>query len=391
MPRYLVLPKIGMNMEEGTIVEWLVKPGDQVSKDQMIVRAETDKSVQDIFATDSGTILRILAQEGDTVKCQEPIAVLGEEGELLPEETADAPVREAPPAAQNRHQVHAAAAAPRMRPGQVRISPLAKKIAAENGLDPGEIPPSQAGKRITKDDVLRELARKTAPAPQDAGGRFVPYSAMRRATARHMTDSAAQKPRVSLSASVDCEGMIALRQRLLPKHKISYQEILAKACAYALRDFPEMNAVTVPGGVLVKDHIDIGIAVDTDRGLLVPVLRDVDRKGLFQLSDELGDLVERVRTGRQDAGDITGGSLTVTNLGMFGVEFFDPILNAPECFILGVGCMKKIPVVVDDSFAIRTNMQISLSFDHAAFDGAAAAKLLRAIREYLEHPETMLA
>ncbi len=379
MSRYLVLPKIGMNMEEGTIVEWLVKPGDQVTKDQLIVRAETDKAVQDIFATDTGTILRLLAQEGDTVKCQEPIAMLGEEGEM-PEESAPAqkpgPLPEAP--------------AP--RGDRPRISPLAKKIAAENGLDPREIAPEQEGKRITKSDVLRELARKAPSAvPDSAGGRFVPYSAIRRATARHMTESAAQKPRVSLSVSVDCGAMIALRQRLMDKRRISYQEILAKACACALRDFPEMNAVTVPGGILVKEHIDISVAVDTERGLLVPVLRDVDRKGLFQLSEELTEIVERVRAGKYSGEDITGGSLTVTNLGMFGVESFDPILNAPECFILGVGCIKKSPVVLDDSIVIRPVMQISLSFDHAAFDGASAAKLLRAIHEYLEHPETMLA
>ena len=206
-----------------------------------------------------------------------------------------------------------------------------------------------------------------------------------------MTESAAEKPRVSLNMTVDCAGMIDLREKLKARQKISYNEIIAKACARALRDHPGLNAVSAEGGIIIKKRVNIGIAVDAPAGLLVPVLKDVDKKGLFRLSDELSELVERVKNGAQRPDDLSGGTFTVTNLGMFGVESFDPIINSPECFILGVGCMKKLPAVDDKGeLCIKDLMQISLSFDHAAFDGAAAAKLLRSIREYLEDPALML-
>lgn len=397
MIKYLLLPKIGMNMVEGTIVEWLVKPGDPVKKDQIVVRAETDKAVQDIFATESGTVLRLLADCGDTVECQSKIAVLGDEGDVY--EPADMSggkeeKTEASPA--EPEQGHTAAPAGPAAPSRgVRISPLAKRIAKGNGIRPEDIPVPAGGRRIVKNDVLaylEQLSNKAGKGPVPAEeDEFVPYSGMRRAIAAHMTESANRKPRVCLHAAVDCVGLIRLREQMKARHKLSYNEIIAKACARALEDYPRMNAVTADGGILIKKHINIGIAVDTENGLVVPVLRDVNRKGLFALADEFSELADKVKRGKHSLDEIQGGSFTVTNLGMFGVESFDPILNSPECFILGVGCMKKVPAVYEDKVSIRTQMVISLSFDHAAFDGAAAGKLLKAIKEYLEQPELMLS
>lgn len=394
MIKYLLLPKIGMNMVEGTIVEWLVKPGDAVKKDQIVVRAETDKAVQDIFATESGTVLRLLADCGDTVECQSRIAVLGDEGDVYePENMSAGNEQKAETASAKLAQDRTIA--PAEPAARVRISPLAKRIAKGNGVRPEDIPIPAGGKRIVKNDVLayieklkKEPGKGHAPAEEDE---FVPYSGMRRAIAAHMTESASRKPRVCLHATVDCAGLIRLREQLKGKHKLSYNEIIAKACARALEDYPRLNAVTANGGIIIKKHINIGIAVDTENGLVVPVLRDVNRKGLFTLADELSALVDKVKQGKHSLDEIQGGSFTVTNLGMFGVESFDPILNSPECFILGVGCMKKVPAVYEDELTIRTQMVISLSFDHAAFDGAAAGKLLKAIREYLEQPELMLS
>lgn len=396
MIRYLVLPKIGMNMVDGTIVEWLVKPGDSVQKDQMVVRAETDKAVQDIFATESGKVLALLAQCGDTVDCQSRIAVLGDEGDVYDAQDDTAPIeRCAAPLSTD-----ATPTAPQtssfvpmdIHRNRVRISPLAKSIAIQNGIEIDSIPIPTDGKRIVKKDILAFIEQqKNKPLLVQDEDEFVPYSRMRKTIAAHMTESAAQKPRVCLNTTVDCTKLVLLRNTLKERHKLSYNEIIAKACARALEDYPQMNAVTTDGGLLIKKHINIGVAVDTEKGLVVPVLRDVNYKGLFTLAEEFLVLADKVKQGNHTATDIQGGTFTVTNLGMFGVEHFDPIINSPECFILGVGCMKKVPTVYNDEISIREQMIISLSFDHAAFDGASAGKLLKAIKEYLEQPELMLS
>lgn len=395
MIRYLVLPKIGMNMTDGTIVEWLVKPGDRIEKEQMVLRAETDKSVQDIFATESGTVLKLLADCGDTVLCQQKIAAIGDEGDTYTgeEEEQPAAAQESAKAAPAPSAAPVSAPAHRADGERLRISPLAKKVAKEMGLELSSLSPAEPGKRIVKADVLRcaEAAAAAPAAVETEEDEFIPYSRMRKTIARHMTESASEKPRVCLNVSVDCAGMMELREKLKSRRKISYNEIIAKACARALRDHPGLNAVTAEGGIIVRKRVNIGVAVDAPAGLLVPVLRDVDKKGLFMLSDELEELIERVKSGTQKPDDLSGGTFTVTNLGSFGVESFDPIINSPECFILGVGSMKKQPAVNEDGeLCVKTLMQISLSFDHAAFDGAAAAKLLRSIREYLEEPALML-
>lgn len=396
MIRYLVLPKIGMNMVDGTIVEWLVKPGDSVQKDQMVVRAETDKAVQDIFATESGKVLALLAQCGDTVDCQSRIAVLGDEGDVYDAQDDTAPIERcaAPLSTDSTPTTPQTSSFVPMdiHRNRVRISPLAKSIAIQNGIEIDSIPIPTDGKRIVKKDVLAFIEQqKNKPLLVQGEDEFVPYSRMRKTIAAHMTESAAQKPRVCLNTTVDCTKLVLLRNTLKERYKLSYNEIIAKACARALEDYPQMNAVTTDGGLLIKKHINIGVAVDTEKGLVVPVLRDVNYKGLFTLAEEFLVLADKVKQGNHTATDIQGGTFTVTNLGMFGVEHFDPIINSPECFILGVGCMKKVPTVYNDEICIREHMIISLSFDHAAFDGASAGKLLKAIKEYLEQPELMLS
>lgn len=399
MAKYLVLPKIGMNMVEGVISEWLVKPGDRVKKDQIVLRAETDKSVQDIFATEDGVVKKLIAAVGDTVPCQGKLALLAEEGEEIAEdEEADekaSAVKSAPVGEKKPASTVGKAAAPVRAGERIRISPLARKMARDFGIPFESLSPAVPGKRIVKADVLREKERLVAAAQaQPAGneeGRFVPYSHIRKVIARHMRESSCEKPRVSLQCSVDCENLIKFRETLKKRQKVGYNEIIAKACAHAMRLHPDFNCIAEAEGIRIMDRINIGVAVDTENGLLVPVLRDVDKKGLFTLSEEFAELCEKAKNGKCTSDDLSGGTFTVTNLGMFGVESFNPIINSPECFILGLGCMKKVPAVVDDEICIRTQMQIALNFDHAVFDGAGAAKLLRDIKEMLEEPAMMLS
>ena len=389
MPKYLILPKIGMNMEEAVISEWLVQPGDRVEKEQMVVRAETDKAVQDLFATESGIVRKLLVKPGDVVPCQQRIAVLTEEGEDCDPDGGEEPAAAPSPAAEKPAAAASIAPAPAAREkGRIRISPLARKMARELGIAPEALTPAQPGKRIVKADVLRFRQR---PAAAGEAGVFVPLSRRRQVIAKRMAASAGEKPRVTLSATVDCGELIGWRERLKQERKVTYNELLVKACACALGRYPEMNCVSEPGGHRVMPSVNIGVAVDTPEGLLVPVLKETQRKGVLRLAEEFAQLVEKARNGSLTLDEMTGGTFSISNLGMLGVERFDPIINAPECLILGVGCMKEIPVVVDHQVCIRTCMQLSLAFDHTAFDGAAAARLLAEIKRMLECPVLMLS
>lgn len=395
MPKYLRLPKIGMNMEEGVISEWLVKPGDYVEKEQMVVTAETDKAVQDMFATDSGYIYKLLVQPGDVVPCQGKIAILLDEGEEYveetPEEAAGAPVEE-------KKEITASSSAVTRQAivsgDRIRISPLAKKMAKEKGIDIALISPAEPGKRVVKADVLRyEAEKQNEPVVvmDTDEGTFVPFTRKRAIIGKRMVESVTTKPRVTLQTTVDCTSLIRLRELMKAKQKVTYNEIIAKACSAALKKYPDMNCITEEGGVRVFKKVNIGVAVDTSDGLLVPVLKDVGNRGIFDLAENFRELVEKARDGRLTLDEMTGGTFSISNVGMFGIENFNPIINAPECLILGVGCMKDCVVTVNHASEIRTCMQISLSFDHAVFDGAAAARLLKEIKDLLEEPMMMLA
>lgn len=403
MAKFMTLPKIGVNMVEGVISEWLVAEGDSIKFGDMALRAETDKDIQDIPADQGGTVLKIIAQPGDVVECYAPIAIVGEAGEkfddLLKElesgggAAAAAPAEEeAAPAAAAPAAAPAAEAAPA---GRVKISPLARKIAKEMGIDYTKVTPK--GVRITKADILayKEAApaaapAAAAPAAAPAARNTVPYTGIRKVIGSRMVESTVTKPVAVLTVSVDMTKLIAWRKEINENAdiKVGFNELIAKACARALQDHPMINAQLAGDGdtINIMDEINIGIAVDTDRGLLVPVLKDVDKKGVIQLADEFKGLVERVKSGATQPGDLSGGTFTISNLGSFGIEFFKAIINPPECVILAVGATIKQPVVVNDEIVIRPIMKITLTFDHRIVDGAPAAKFLTRVKDLLEDP-----
>ncbi len=401
MPKFLVLPKIGMNMEEGVISEWLVKPGDYVEKEQMVVRAETDKSVQDMFATESGIVYKLMAEPGDTVPCQGKIAMLLDEGEAPPADdgATDAPVAPATACAPvvSGAPVVAATSTSAVQGSRIRISPLAKKMAKEFGIALEDLSPAVAGKRITKADVLRmkeqgvPVKTESVATVATAEDVFIPFTNKRKIISKRMAESVATKPRVSLVTTVNFEAMIGLREMLKKQEKTSFNELIMKACAMALKKHPEMNIHTVDGGVMQKGAINIGFAVDNPDGLMVPVIQNVDQKGFNQLSREFYALADKVKEGKLSLDEMTGATFTISNLGMFGVESFDPIINTPECFILGLGSTIETPVVENGQVVIRKCMKISLCFDHAVVDGAPAARLLQDIKTFIENPLMMLA
>lgn len=403
MAKLMNMPKIGVNMTDGTVTEWYVTEGDEVKFGEMALAAETDKDVQDIPADQSGTVLKIIAQIGDNVLCHEPLAIVGEAGENIDDllaqiagsgeaEAVEAPAA-APAEAPKAEVVAASATTPA---GRVPISPLAKKMAKDMGLDYTKVP--YTGKRITKSDILAYEVDDEVPAlaPPDvtvsaqADSNTAPYSGIRKKIGDRMTESVTTKPWAALSVDVDMTETMAFRAKVneMAEVKVGFNEILAKACARALMEYPKMNTHLTADGTEIYEYNDanVGIAVSTDTGLMVPVLKNAEKKGVVELSKEFKGLVERTKNRENISGDLSGGTFTISNLGSRGIKSFRAVINPPECGILAVGSIVKTPVVVDDEIAVRPLMNLTLSFDHRMVDGDYAAQFLAYIQNLLEDP-----
>lgn len=403
MARKMALPKIGVNMTEAVIAKWLVKPGDKVAEGDAIIEAETDKSTQEIYATEGGIVAKLLADEGQTVECYADILVLVDEGEEYKEEaapakkeepTAAAPATPAPaPAAPAAAVTPAPVASAAVSGARVRVSPLAKKIAKENGIDYHMVPPATPGGRIVKNDVLTFLASGGAAAPSVGGNLdVIPMSAMRKTIAARMTQSVLEKPCVGLVTTADATALLALRNKYKEKGvKISMDAILTKMAAKALSIHRNINTILEGNDLIVKRDVNIGVAVDTEKGLMVPVVKNADFKSLVEVSENLSTMVEDAQASRLGMDAMSGGTFTITNLGMFGVEEFGPIINPPECCILGVGALKKEFVPDEnDQPKLTTTFKMTLVFDHRIVDGAPAARFLKTLKEFVEMPELLI-
>jgi pyruvate dehydrogenase E2 component (dihydrolipoamide acetyltransferase) len=264
------------------------------------------------------------------------------------------------------------------RPRRVNISPSARKLAQELGVDIKKIVPR--GSRIKREDVQAAYQAQKAESGPALKGKRKPMTTVRRTIAKHMGQSARSVARVGLTLEADATALIDWRER----SKISYNVLLAKLVASALREFPYMNAQLDDDAIIEMDEINVGIAVDTERGLLVPVLRQADRKEAATLQEEFEELTERALQGKSRLDDLEGGTFTITNLGSLEIEQFLPIINYPECAILGVGAVIKKPVAIDDQIEIRPMVALTLAFDHRLVDGAPAARFLQRIKRLIE-------
>jgi pyruvate dehydrogenase E2 component (dihydrolipoamide acetyltransferase) len=393
MATFFAMPKLGMNMVEGTIVEWLVQEGAGVEAGQVVLAIETDKATQEVEAPASGVLARILKHEGETIPCNVVMAVIIEPGEDVPEDIPDTIAEDVAPKADVKVKVDRAELAvsegreeKSEQPLRVNISPSAKKLAEELGVDITKI--VSRGRRIKREDVLAAHEAAQAEGGPVVKGSKKPMTRMRRKIAEHMDHSARSVARVGLSLEVDVAALIDWRERLGAEGtKVSYNVLLAKLVAAALREFPYMNAQLVDDGTILEiDDINIGIAVDAEHGLLVPVLREADEKEVTALQEEYAGLTERALSGKSTLTDLEGGTFTITNLGSLEVEQFMPIINVPECAILGVGAIVKKAVVVNDQIKIRPMMSLTLAFDHRLVDGAAAAKFLQRVKHLIHDP-----
>lgn len=435
MASEVVMPKLGATMEEGTIVSWLVQVGEAVEEGDPIAEIQTDKIVMELEAEADGVLLKTLHDAGATVKVHEVVAYLGEEGENVeglgndlsnPAKTAEdkteqpmaettahieqrtgtgEKIRRTPAArklAEDNHvdlsevtgsgplgRIHKADVESFMKANEKRVTPLAKKIANDQGIDYKEIDGTGTRGKVVKNDVI---GRPVAQQEVAREAKRVPFKGMRKVIADRISESAYTAPHVTLTSEIDMTECVTLRGKLLPViekvegMRVSYNDILLKATAFALKQNPALNVSLEGDEIVYHPEVHIGMAVAVPEGLVVPVLRNVDEKGLATITRETKTIGQKARDGKLTIDDMQGSTFSVSNLGMYAVDGFTPIINSPNSAILGVGRIQKKSVVVNDELAIRSMMTLSLSFDHRIIDGAPAAAFLTELKEVLENP-----
>jgi pyruvate dehydrogenase E2 component (dihydrolipoamide acetyltransferase) len=412
MSSQVTLPRLGQGMESGTIVRWLKAEGDAVEKGEALYELDTEKVTQEVEADSAGVLLKILAGEGEEIEVGKAIAVIGEPGEEVAEAPAE-PEQEEEPEQEQEEEPAAAEAkaeapaeeeptAPAANGGRVKASPLARRIARERGIDLSSLRGTGPEGRIVAEDVERaEKSAAAAPAATEPAAELpagetevVPLTGIRKAIARRMTE-AWEAPVFQITMTADMSAAIRLREGLVARMgegeaKPTYSDILTKVCAVALMRHRPVNAVFAGDEVHLLPTAEIGIAVAVPNGLLVPVLRRCETKTIPQLANERAELVARTREGNLRQEDLEGGTFTISNLGMYGVERFVAVLNPPQAAILAVGAIEERPVVRDGELVVRPLMELVLSCDHRSIDGATAAEFLGTVKAFLEEPALML-
>ena len=418
----LVMPRLSDTMERGTIARWVVKEGDAFQNGDVLAEIETDKALMELSAYDDGVLLKILVPDGAEAELDAPIAITGEAGEEVPADMlvaapVAAPVEAAVPTGAA-PTTAAAPAATASGASEVRASPIARKLASENGIDLRVLAGKGSGPegRIVKIDVEKLIgkvgAEGIAPAPAVPTGptaapakpvpaaladetRIERPSSMLKAIAQRMGESNGPIPHFYVEAQIDMEKALQLRKdlnvALEGEVKVSVTDMIIRASALALLEHPEVHRSWVAEGLAYHAHANVGIAVALDEGLIVPVIRHADAQSLVDIAKASQDLAERARTGRLLQDEIEGGTFTVSNLGMFGVTRFLAIINPPESAILAVGATVDTPVVRDGEVVVRPIMTVTLSCDHRATSGAGGAALLQSFKQRLEQPVLLLA
>ena len=429
----ILMPALSPTMTEGTLARWLKKEGDQIRAGDVIAEIETDKATMEVEAVDEGVLGRILVADGtEGVAVNAPIAILVEKGEAVPAgPAATAPVVApvaiaAPPAAApavaaapSAPAAPMAAAAPIAAVGdRVVASPLAKRMAQQSGLSLAGLAGSGPGGRIVKADVEAALSRpaQTAVAAPAAAAakpvgassigaphQLVPHSSMRKTIARRLTEAKSTIPHIYVSMDIEIDALLKLAADLTarsPKNKdgspaegaffISVNDMVIKATARALRLVPGVNASWTDDGMVLYDNVDISVAVSIPDGLITPIIRNADRKGLAEISLEMRELAGRARAGKLKLEEFQGGGFSISNMGMYGVSSFSAIINPPQAAILAVGAGAKRAVVKDGVLAIATVMTCTLSADHRAVDGALAAQFMSTLKKVIEDPISVI-
>jgi pyruvate dehydrogenase E2 component (dihydrolipoamide acetyltransferase) len=430
MAEVITMPKLGFDMAEGTLVRWLIAENESVEKGQILAEIETDKATVEVESAHSGVVRHHLVKEGDVLPVGVPIAVIGEAdeeidlgalvSELEAEEEPIAPPAE--PVAEAAAKMLAAETAPPAvpvteaegYPGGVKVSPVARRMVEEHGLDITAIRGTGPGGRIIKRDIEAFLSRPPAPTEEPAPppsvaapvpaftplgspppDQVVQVNKLRAAIGRRMVESKQRVPHFYVTHEYDMGPVMALRKQINAMlegsgEKLSVNDFIVKATALALREYPNLNASLKGDPVVRHGQVNVGVAVAVEGGLLTVVTRETDRKSLRQISDETREMVGRARQGKVRPDDIEGSTFSVSNMGMYDVEHFIAIINPPEAAILAVGSALQVPVVQDGEVVPGWRMKATISVDHRVSDGVEAAQFLQALAVYLEEPVRLL-
>lgn len=408
MAEIVRMPRLSDTMTEGTVAQWHKKVGDPIAEGDLLAEIETDKATMEFESFQEGVLLHIGVEEGATAAVDSILAILGEKGEdvksLLQADAKPAQVAEVEKPAEVEKvseptPVEVAVAAPVAAPvqtsntsGRTVASPLAKRLAQEKGLDIATIAGSGDGGRIIKRDVDTYQAPSVFASVNQESFTEEPVSQMRKVIARRLAESKFSAPHFYLSISVDMDNAIAARKAInaLPDTKVSFNDLVVKACAMALREHPTVNSSWREDVIRRNQHVNIGIAVAVDDGLLVPVVRFTDTKSLTGISGEVKEYAQKAKDKKLQPADWEGSTFTISNLGMFGIDEFTAIINTPDACILAVGGIQQIPVVKDGQVVPGNVMKLTLSCDHRVVDGASGAAFLNTLKTYLQNPVTML-
>jgi pyruvate dehydrogenase E2 component (dihydrolipoamide acetyltransferase) len=410
MSSAIVMPKVGLTMTEGKIVEWKKGVGQRVEKGETVFVFETEKVSFDVEAAHSGYLVSIIVGEGETVPVGAEVAILSDSqgGNATASQSAKAAPQVTIAAAAA--AVAAPVAAPARPSGKVRATPLARRIARTNGLDLAQIAAANDSARLKKVDVEAFLASRASPPPvsappanaaavpaQGPDGRLVKLTSMRDIIARKMLASATEAAQAYMVVSVDAGNLVDARQRLVPSVekqtgiRPTLTDLLVKIVSVAIARHPVMNTRWTPEGIIWLDAIHMGIATALEDGLVVPVITDIGAKKLSAITVERHGLIARAREGKLPPEQMRGGTFTISSLGMFGVEEFSAIINQPESAILAVGAIVDTPVVRDGVVVIRPIMKLTLTYDHRIIDGAKAAAFIVTLKDVIEEPLLALA
>lgn len=424
-------PELGEGLHEGEIIKMHIKVGDKVTDDDIIMEVQNDKAVVEVPCPVNGTVQEVFGTDGAIFRVGQVVAIIDAEGEVpeqepAPEEhnaqeadaakggadTKDSPASENPAAGKD------SAAAPAAPNREILATPSVRKFAREKGVDLGQVQGSGKAGKITREDVEAFLSGGGAPASAQESAKAeeaapaaaaasaasvsaeeerVPFKGIRKAISNAMVKSAYTAPHVTIMDEVDVTDLVAFRTRMKPiaekkGTKVTYLPFIVKALVAAARQFPALNASIDEENneIVYKKHYDIGIATDTDNGLIVPVIKDADRKSIWMIADAIRDLAARGREGKLAANEMRGSTISITNIGSAGGMFFTPIINYPEVAILGTGRISEKPVVKNGEIVVAPVMALSLSFDHRLIDGATAQHFMNYIKELLSNPELLV-
>ncbi len=375
MANTITMPKLGLTMTHGILSKWCVAEGDKVKKGEIIAEIETDKISSEYESPFEGTVLEILVEEGEEVKVTAPICVVGKT-----DGNVDANKR-------------------------ILITPAARKLAAEYNIDYTNIKGSKENGRISVQDIEKahksiqhtdDTEKQPDSSIEDSTVEKIPLTGIRRIISRRMTESKKNIPHVYFSAQVDMNDKRAFKENMheifLKRHNVnlSYTHIILRAVACSLEEYPDVNVSAGKNEILRLKSINIGLAVDGDEGLVVPVIKKANSLEFVQLCKYVNDAVSRAKSGNLTPDDLEGGTFTLTNLGMYGVDSFNAVINPPQAAILAVGAVRDMPAVVGGKLAVRPLMNMSLSTDHRVIDGVLAAKFLACIKKHLETPYAIM-